>query len=58
MAELPAKNPVPFGSSGEDFACAHGIEVGYLRCIETMKILAEPAQAELPVASFETPDED
>jgi len=58
MVELPAKLSIPHGSSGEDFACAHGMEVGYLRCIETMKLLAEPAQMGEPVPSFEEPDED
>jgi len=58
MEELPARHPMPYGSSGEDFACAHGIEVGYLRCIETMKLMAEPAQTGEPVDNFEKPEGD
>ena len=50
--ELPAKTSLPFGSNGTDFACAHGMEVGYLRAIETIKMLAEPVGAGDPVADF------
>jgi hypothetical protein len=56
MAELPSRHALPHGSSPQDFACAHGLEVGYLRCIETMKLMAEPAPAGEPVASFEDED--
>jgi len=40
MTELPSNHALPFGSNGEDFACAHGMEVGFLRCIETIKAMA------------------
>jgi hypothetical protein len=56
MQELPAHHSVPYGSSGEDYACAHGAESGYLRCIETMKLLARPTQMGEPVATFEKPE--
>lgn len=57
MSELPSKHALPFGSEGTDFACAHGMEVGYLRCIETMKAAAEPAPVGEPVADFATEDD-
>jgi len=57
MAELPSKHALPYGSSGEDHACANGMEIGYLRCIETMKAAAEPALEGDPVADFLTSEE-
>ena len=58
MAELPSKHALPFGSNGTDFACAHGMEVGYLRCIETMKAAAEPVPLGEPVADFTNTEDD
>tara|TARA_B110000438_G_scaffold62609_3_gene63094 strand:+ start:1045 stop:1257 length:213 start_codon:yes stop_codon:yes gene_type:complete len=52
MTELPAKQALPFGSNGTDFACAHGMEVGYLRAIETMKLLAQSQPTQELEASF------
>jgi hypothetical protein len=59
MAELPSKHALPFGSNGEDFACAHGMEVGYLRCIETIKLLADTDSGESqPIPSFSENNDD
>ena len=52
LTELPSKHALPYGSSGEDHACANGLEIGYLRCIETLKAASEPAPDGEPVADF------
>lgn len=59
MSELPSHHALPFGSNGEDFACAHGMEVGYLRCIETIRLLSDTETGEgEPVPDFNETNND
>ena len=59
MSELPSHHALPFGSNGEDFACAHGMEVGYLRCIETIRLLADTSFSDgEPVPDFNETNND
>jgi hypothetical protein len=57
IAELPSRHAIPYGSTGEDHACANGMEIGYLRCIETVKAAAELSLRGEPIAGFGTSEE-
>lgn len=52
-SELPTNRSLPvMGASGEDFAYAYGVEVGYRNCQAVMALMAKPIEVKNEV----TPD--